>query len=350
MAGPTLSSDIFSLGLIAFELLGGRLLSWPFEWPPPGYKRFLSRVPQPLVSVLRKACEFEPHQRYVDAIAFRRALEKAESAVRPQRARKRRRAPAASPSPLLVQAELFRRLHGRSLRMRYRCHQCDCAIAEEMPFCPWCGSGENSFAEITPAGLICPWCERGVQAEWTACPWCFAGRFEGNGRRPRRDPRAARSCSRRGCTGQLRPFMRYCPICKQRPGPPVEPPGAFRPLSAVSLAGPSRVLALLRLVRAPRAWARWLPKGQSRVEYGHEQGPELAQQADHRGERTERRTAPCCERWASKTETLPSRSSVWPAGRAISRPVTRGLVSSRQRELRPSGPREECLRPSARSR
>ena len=215
---PTLSSDVFSLGLIAYELLGGKLLSWPFDWPPPGYKRFVSRVPQPLTAVLRKACEFEPRRRYADAIAFRRAFEKAESAVRSVRPRKRRRARAPAPSPLAVQAELFRKLHGSSLRMRYRCHRCDGAIAEEMSFCPWCGSGENSFAEITPAGLICPCCERGVQAEWTACPWCFAGRFEGNGRQPRRDPRATRRCSRRGCTGQLRPFMRYCSVCKQKPG------------------------------------------------------------------------------------------------------------------------------------
>ncbi len=193
-------------------------MSWPFEWPPAGYKRFVSRVPQPLTAVLRKACEFEPRRRYADAIAFRRAFEKAESAVRSVRPRKRRRARAPAPSPLAVQAELFRKLHGSSLRMRYRCHRCDGAIAEEMSFCPWCGSGENSFAEITPAGLICPCCERGVQAEWTACPWCFAGRFEGNGRQPRRDPRATRRCSRRGCTGQLRPFMRYCSVCKQKPG------------------------------------------------------------------------------------------------------------------------------------
>lgn len=214
---PTLSSDVFSLGVIGYELLSGKMLTWPFEWPPPGYRRFVSRIPEPYVSVLRKACEFEPRRRYADAIELHAALERAEKAASQVRPRRRRRVKSAAPSPLAVQAELFRKLHGGALRMRYCCYRCDGAIAEEMPFCPWCGTEENSFAEITSASLICPWCERGVLPEWTACPWCFEGRFEGNGRAPREDRRAARRCSRRGCPGELRPFMRYCPICKQKP-------------------------------------------------------------------------------------------------------------------------------------
>ena len=82
--------------------------------------------------------------------------------------------------------------------------------------CPWCGTAENSFADLTPYPLICPSCEKGVRPEWTACPWCFKGRFEGNGRRPPVDSRAERSCSARGCEGQLRPFMRYCPWCRTK--------------------------------------------------------------------------------------------------------------------------------------
>jgi serine/threonine-protein kinase len=30
-----LTSDVFSLGLIGYQLLTGKLLSWPFSWPPP---------------------------------------------------------------------------------------------------------------------------------------------------------------------------------------------------------------------------------------------------------------------------------------------------------------------------
>ena len=94
---------------------------------------------------------------------------------------------------------------------------CSTLIAEAFQCCPWCGSQENSFRDLTSAPLVCPSCERGVLAEWKACPWCYEGRFEGNGRPPRHDARAERTCTRAGCEGQLRPFMRYCPLCKQKP-------------------------------------------------------------------------------------------------------------------------------------
>ncbi len=216
---PTLSSDVFSLGLIAYEMLTGVLPTWPFEWPPEGIERFNAKVPEPARAVLRKAAAFHPRHRYPDAVAFHQALEralsKAEEKTRPRVSRRRRKRKPA-PSPLEVQAELFRRRHGARLGMRYRCHRCDGPISEPMRFCPWCGSGENSFVDITSHPLVCPDCERGVKAEWAACPWCFSGRFAGSARRPRPDPTAVRNCTRRGCEGQLRRYMRYCPLCKQK--------------------------------------------------------------------------------------------------------------------------------------
>jgi serine/threonine-protein kinase len=217
---PTLSSDVFSWGLIAYELLTGVLPAWPFDWPPPGIRRFEAKVAAPLRPVLRRAAEFEPSRRYADGIELHRALEAAWSRVEnganrsPSRRRRRAR---PTRTPLEVQAEIFRRQHGARLGMRYCCHRCDGPIAECFQNCPWCGSSENSFAAITSQALVCPDCERGVMASWTACPWCYRGRLEGNGRTPRHDPHAERSCSRRGCEGQLRRFMRYCPICKQKP-------------------------------------------------------------------------------------------------------------------------------------
>jgi len=104
--------------------------------------------------------------------------------------------------------------------MRFACHRCDGPISEAMGVCPWCGSTENSFRHVSDYPLVCPECERGVRPEWTACPWCYRGRLQGNGRTPRPDPRAERRCSRPGCEGQLQPFMRYCPVCKQKPRRP----------------------------------------------------------------------------------------------------------------------------------
>jgi serine/threonine-protein kinase len=216
---PSFASDVFSLGVIAYETLTGVLLKWPFHWPPEGYARFEDKVPEPIRRVLEAAAQFEPRKRYPDAGAFHKALETAFGKVElPQR----RRAPRSRSSrrklrsPLEVQAELFRRHYGAALEMRYRCHRCEGPIAEAMSYCPWCGTRENSFQHVTGYPLVCPECERGVRPEWKACPWCYPGRFVSNGRKPPHDPKATRRCGRRDCPGELRPFMRYCPICKRK--------------------------------------------------------------------------------------------------------------------------------------
>ena len=213
------SSDVFSLGLIAYEILTGFLPTWPFEWPPERHRTFVSKVPEPVRPVLRKAAQFDPRRRWVDGKEFADALERAFAEVdaHAQTAPRRRRRPRAPElSPLAVSAEAFRRTHGRGLDLRFRCHRCDGALSEPMAHCPWCGSAGNSFTHLTSSTLVCPDCEKGVRPEWKACPWCYAGRFEGNGRPPPLDAKAERICTRKGCGGQLRPFMRYCPLCKRK--------------------------------------------------------------------------------------------------------------------------------------
>jgi serine/threonine-protein kinase len=214
-----LASDVFALGMIAYELLAGRLLTWPFSWPPDDFRRFRERVPVPLQPVFKKAAAFDPRRRFADGMALHKALESAFHKVEAARNHQpaRRGDPRAARSPLAIEADLFRRRHGAGLGMVVRCHHCEGPIAEAMSHCPWCGSSENSFRGVTRLPLVCPECERGVRPEWTACPWCYRGRFEGDGRRPRPDPGAERNCSRRGCAGELRVFMRYCPLCKQKP-------------------------------------------------------------------------------------------------------------------------------------
>jgi len=211
------ASDVFSLGLIAYEAITGVLPMWPFDWPPERFELFLLKVPDPVRGVLRKAAQFEPARRYKDAGELHQALDNAFARVeRAPDAPRRRRQKRPDRSPLEVHAEAFRRAHGKGLELHYSCHRCNGPVAESMRYCPWCGTGDNSFREISKFPLVCPECEKGVRPEWNACPWCYQGRFVGNGRKPPYDPRAVRSCSTRGCTGQLRPFMNYCPQCKRK--------------------------------------------------------------------------------------------------------------------------------------
>jgi hypothetical protein len=100
--------------------------------------------------------------------------------------------------------------------MRFQCYRCEGPIAEEMRYCPWCGADSHSYREVSSYPLVCPFCEHGVKPEWNYCPWCYEGRFVSNGRPPGFDPKATRTCSRKGCDGQLRDFMLYCPLCKQK--------------------------------------------------------------------------------------------------------------------------------------
>jgi serine/threonine-protein kinase len=215
---PGYSSDVFSLGLTAYQLLTGVLPGWPFAWPLEAHDRFVKRVPKEVQPVLRRALQVHAPKRWATGVAFHEALERAMHRSEERKAKPRRR---PSPkrrdtTPFELETRWFRRQYGAQLDLRFDCHACDGPISEAMTYCPWCGANDNSFREVTKQALVCPDCERGVRPEWTACPWCYRGRFEGNGQRPAPDPRAVRKCRKRGCGGQIRRYMRYCPQCKTK--------------------------------------------------------------------------------------------------------------------------------------
>ncbi|MEZ4219209.1 MAG: serine/threonine-protein kinase [Myxococcota bacterium] len=221
---PRFASDVFSWGLTAYQLFAGVLPGWPFVWPLEGHERFERRCPAPVQAVIRRALEPDPKRRWRDAGELHAALvaaiarhESRESA--PAKGARRRKAPshrAATNDPFALETRWFRRHFGKALRADFDCHKCGGPIAEAMRCCPWCGTDRNAFTYVTSYPLVCPDCERGVRPEWKACPWCATARLESNGRRPPLDRRATRTCRRKGCEGQLRPFMRYCPMCKTK--------------------------------------------------------------------------------------------------------------------------------------
>jgi serine/threonine-protein kinase len=60
MGRPKFQSDVFSLGLVLYRLLSGKLPEWPFAWPMAGHERLTAKVRPELVEMLRKVAKPRP--------------------------------------------------------------------------------------------------------------------------------------------------------------------------------------------------------------------------------------------------------------------------------------------------
>lgn len=69
MGHPSPRSDLFSVGLIAWEMLTGKLPEWPYDWPPPRHEEASERW-LGLVEALRGALEPDHRDRYSSAEVF----------------------------------------------------------------------------------------------------------------------------------------------------------------------------------------------------------------------------------------------------------------------------------------
>lgn len=220
MGKPSLRSDVFSLGLVIYRMLSGRLPEWPYHWPPPGYERLRGRVHPELVELLRRAMDVDPQRRFHDANQMLEVFRKLKKrALRHGSGRRTRKKKAATTRRdwQAVRFQQFQRLFGRTLQTRFECKRCHGPVAESMIACPWCGTSRKTHRDETRFPARCRRCKRGVKLDWTYCPWCYGAAIGPLSEREYSDVRYVGRCPAPGCKRRsLMPFMRYCPWCRAK--------------------------------------------------------------------------------------------------------------------------------------
>ncbi len=212
---PMFQSDVFSLGLVAYELLSGHLHDWPYDWPPDQIQRVRKRVKQPVLNWIARSIQVRPQKRFPDAMAMHREFMRA----RQSNGKKRRTKRQQPVDPALwerVRFRQFQRKYKKTLETRYECTNCSGPVAETMCACPWCGMKPPLHHHTTSYPTACPRCHRGTKLDWRYCAWCYGYGFEVETSRSYPDVRYQAQCANSKCRGSLMPFMRYCPWCRTK--------------------------------------------------------------------------------------------------------------------------------------
>jgi len=225
---PMLQSDVFSLGLVIYELLAGSVPEWPYDWPPYGIERVRAKLSPDLVNWLRKSLEIRPEKRFRNAMVMNREFLRLRRKLNGN-GRKRRSSKKADPSAWQdVLFGEFLKKYRKTLQLRHACAHCSGPVSDLMSACPWCGSTLQGLKKGAPRITAlkgcsaaakpafpaeCPRCHRGMKLDWHYCPWCYGAGFEVETTRHWPDKRYTQRCANESCRGELMPFMRYCPWC-----------------------------------------------------------------------------------------------------------------------------------------
>ena len=214
MGRPRFQSDVFSMGLVLYRLLSGKLPEWPFKWPMVGHDRLLTRVSPGFADLLQTAIQLDPADRYRSAVEMYAAFRRLRRNVKRTVSKKRRKKDGATWRE--IQWREFQKKYRRELHTSQHCRHCNGPVAETMHFCPWCGNEHHGCASATAMPAVCPRCERGVKSDWVYCPWCYGAGFELETTRHYPDKRYTATCENPSCRESLMPFMRYCPWCRRK--------------------------------------------------------------------------------------------------------------------------------------
>jgi len=220
MGKPSFRSDVFSAGLIIYEMLAGVRPEWPYEWPLPGLERLRLKVPQEMITFLRRSIEVNDRKRFEDAETMLAAFERLRSTIARFQARKKnptKRKTKNGRGWQDVRRRAFLRQYRKSLMLNASCGRCGNPTSETMKNCPWCGYGPKVYRRPTAFPSRCRRCGRGMKLDWRFCPWCFGAGCEPRSEREFSDVRYNGRCSNPACSRKdLMPFMRYCPWCRTK--------------------------------------------------------------------------------------------------------------------------------------
>lgn len=215
MGRPKFQSDVFSVGLVLYRLLSGKLPEWPFRWPMAGNDRLQAKVNPDIAAILKRAIQLDPADRYKNAIQMYAAFQRARNSARRQK--RTAKGPARkSLSWRRMQWREFQRQYKTVLQTRHACRRCEGPVAKSMQACPWCGTDNPARDSISEMPSHCPRCERGVKLDWEYCAWCYGPGFELETNRSYPDKRYVSRCANQRCKQPLMAFMKYCPWCRSK--------------------------------------------------------------------------------------------------------------------------------------